>query len=297
MEVIDAQLHDIGPRLNWKSPDDSVRQDVLTELMLAWMDAVGVDKTLVHPRDEAWATSAIRAYPDRFAGVFRVRDPEAPDVEEQVIRSRALPGAVGLRLSFGKLPTDPAGRAGATKFKAGIFNRFFAACEKHAVPLFCSAYGYVSFIGDIARQHPTLGLIVDHMGIAQPPLNPRESPPWKSLPDLLQLASYPNVAVKLCGAPVLSNEPFPFKDVRPYLHEILNAFSADRTMWASDIGRFAGRVGWENIYPEAHGDYPGKHHYAESLFLIRAMDELSAAEKERILGGTVRRLLGWPGNH
>jgi len=48
------------------------------------------------------------------------------------------------------------------------------------------------------------------MGIAQPPLNPRETQPWKSLDGLLAISKFENVAVKMYGAPVLSDEPFPF---------------------------------------------------------------------------------------
>jgi hypothetical protein len=36
------------------------------------------------------------------------------------------------------------------------------------------------------------------------------------------------------------------------------------------------------------------HSWAELLFYLRDSPQLSAPEKEQILGGTVRRLLGWP---
>jgi hypothetical protein len=75
----------------------------------------------------------------------------------------------------------------------------------------------------------------------------------------------------------------------------VNAFGAERVMWASDISRFAGRSGWENAYPAAREDYPGKHTYAESLQMIRDTDALTADEKELVLGGAVRRVLRWPG--
>ena len=66
-------------------------------------------------------------------------------------------------------------------------------------------------------------------------------------------------------------------------------------MWASDIGRFISRPGWDNnLFPQGRGDYLGKHTHAESLFLFSKTDQISESEKELILGGTVRRLLGWP---
>jgi L-fuconolactonase len=294
LEIIDAQLHDIGPNLEWKRIDQDTRHGILTELILAWMDAVGVDRTIVHPRDEAWAKVAIAENPHRFAGVYRVRDAEAFDVVEQVAASKNLPGCVGLRLTFGKREADPTGEIGSAKVRAGAFDRFFSACEKLDMPLFCVAFGHVHLVGEIAAAHPCLKLIVDHMGIAQPPLNPRESPRWKGLPGLLQIGKYENVAVKLCGVPVLSDQAYPFSDVWPHMHDVLNVFGAGRIMWASDIGRFTGRISWDNQYSVAHPYYPGKHNYAEALFFLLATDQLSLVEKELMLGGTVKKLLGWP---
>src|SRR5262249_6555085 len=142
--------------------------------------------------------------------------------------------------------------------------------------------------------HPDLTLIIDHVGLRQPPLDEPDSPPFKSLPDLLALARFPNVAVKLCGLPSLSSEPFPFRDVVPHLRSIVDAFGAERVLWASDITRFAGRIGlsrWE--LPEATGEYRGKHTYDQSVNFIRCCSELTEDEKEAILGGTAHRLLHW----
>jgi len=293
LEIIDAQLHDFGPRRNWGAIDKETRHGVMTELMLAWMDAVGVDKALVFPTDDEWTKAAITENPDRFAGVYKIANPEGADVAEQVAESRNWPKSLGLRLSFGRLPTDPEGKVGSAKLRAGAFDAFFAACQHQQVPLFCSAYGYVHLVGDIAEAFPNLQLIVDHMGIAQPPLNPRVSPPWKGLDDLIPLARYPNVAVKMTGAPVLSERTYPFADIWGPLRGMIDAFGAGRIMWASDTGRFMGRIGWDNLFPEAHSDYDGRHTYAESLFFVLHSDSITADEKRMLLGGTVRQLLNW----
>ena len=131
------------------------------------------------------------------------------------------------------------------------------------------------------------------MGIAQPPLNPRPAQPWQGLADLLPLRALPNVYVKLCGAPVLSDQGFPFADVWPHVRQILDAFGIGRVMWASDVGRFQGRIGWNNEFEVAHRPYPGKHNYAEALRFVLDTDKLSSSEKEALLGGTVRRFTGW----
>jgi predicted TIM-barrel fold metal-dependent hydrolase len=293
MEIVDAQLHDFGPQRHWGDVSASVRHGVMTELMLAWMDATGVSKALIFPTDDQWTHAAITEFPNRFAGVYKIADPERSDVVEQVAESKTWPGSLGLRLSFGRLPWDPEGAIGSAKFTSGAFHPFFEACESQRVPLFCSAYGFMNNIAKAAEDFPGLQLIVDHMGIAQPPLNPRENPPWRSLSNLLPLARYPNIAVKMTGAPVLSDEPYPYLDLWPHLRGMLDAFGAERVMWASDIGRFQGRIGWENLYPEAHSDYHGKHSYAESLFCVLHSTFVSESERALLLGGTVKRLLKW----
>jgi hypothetical protein len=65
-------------------------------------------------------------------------------------------------------------------------------------------------------------------------------------------------------------------------------------MWGSDISRFEGRFGFGRPNIEVPPTYPGKHTYAESVLSFRETTYLSAAEKEKLLGGTVQRVLDWP---
>lgn len=293
MPVVDAQLHELGPDLDW--PDDTeARYPLLTELMLAGMDAVGVDAAIVNPIDEAYGDWLVERRPDRFAIVVSAREPDDPAIDARVAALRGRPGVLGARASFGRLSTDPTGERGEARFRSGVFDRLFAACEERRLPLFCSAYGRCRLVGEIAERHPELTLVVDHIGITQPPMHPRDTPPWGQVDDVLGIAGHANVAVKLCGAPVLSEEAYPYRDNEGPLRRLLDAFGAGRLLWASDIGRFAGRLGWANrAGPPGRGPYPGKHTYAESLFAIRESEFLSASEKQAILGGTVRDLLGW----
>jgi L-fuconolactonase len=293
LEIVDAQLHELGPELSWPSADAALRYRLMTEITLGWMDAVGVDAAVLVPMDWGWGEAVLAEGNERLACVYALRDPGDPALEETVAELRTRPGIVGVRASFGRLHADPTGEAGVARVREGVYESAFRAAAKHELPFFCSSYGHAYLVGEIADRHPDLSLIVDHMGIAQPPLNQRETPPWRSLSDVLALADRPNIAVKLCGAPVLSDQRFPFADVWPHIHRLLEAFGLERVMWASDIGRFAGRLGWENRYAEAQGAYAGKHSYAESLLAFRETHELSAEEKARLLGGTTRSLLGW----
>jgi hypothetical protein len=116
--------------------------------------------------------------------------------------------------------------------------------------------------------------------------------PFRFFSDFLRLARYRNVNVKLCGVPALSLTPYPYDDVWPHVRELVDQFGAERLMWASDIGRFQGRIGWPNVAVEL-ADSPGKHTYGEALGYIRRTDALTLGEKELVLGGTACALLGW----
>jgi hypothetical protein len=56
--------------------------------------------------------------------------------------------------------------------------------------------------------------------------------------------------------PGLADEPYPFHDVWAPVRELVDAFGADRLLWASDIGRFRGRVGWHVRVPGTETHYP-----------------------------------------
>jgi predicted TIM-barrel fold metal-dependent hydrolase len=81
-------------------------------------------------------------------------------------------------------------------FTAGKLEPLFAACEKHQLPLFCFTY-HAEQLAPIAQKHPDLLLIIDHLGLPQPPPIKRDPDPWLRLADVVSMAKYPNVAVKL----------------------------------------------------------------------------------------------------
>jgi L-fuconolactonase len=303
MEVVDGQLHNPAPWLEWADHETPTRRSVLTETLLAAIDAVGVEAVLLFPvEDEAWAEELADREPARFAwvpmltggdmAVFGLGShtikPDAPDVEAQIEATRSRPGVLALRIVTFGWPDE------VQRMKAGGYERALAACEQQRIPVFLMVTAHLDLVPPIAEAHPDLTLIIDHLGLPQFPPEEPDAPPFKQLPEVLALARYPNVAVKLCGMPGLSAEPYPFMDVWPQARQFVDAFGADRLLWASDIGRFRGRVGWNMRVPGTENQYPGKHTYAESLGLYRNTELLSAHERELILGGTVRQLLSWP---
>ena len=50
---------------------------------------------------------------------------------------------------------------------------------------------------------------------------------------MLALARFPNVAVKMPGAPSYSSQPYPYKNIHGYLRQIFEAFGPERSFWGT----------------------------------------------------------------
>ncbi|MFC6357092.1 amidohydrolase family protein [Luethyella okanaganae] len=297
MEIVDAQVH-----LNM----------VGLQAGLVAMDAAGIDALVI---DEFWGfdehgrplpnyplsggsvrhtsplgEEAVARHPDRFAYVTRVQ-PDDPGLEEVIATVRERPGRLALRIlpfvpkppSAGESPENLAAVAAfAEELTGGRYDRYFALAERHSVPVFLQVNGIgipgrLDAIEHIARHHPQLTVVIDHLGVAMPGSRAARPGRFAQFEEVATLARFPNVALKWGHATRLSEEPYPYQDVRTALHRIVEAFGAERIMWASD---WTIDLDWSS--------------WAESFSYIRDDEMLSQDDRAAILGGTVRRLLGWP---
>jgi L-fuconolactonase len=283
MEVVDAQIHEPQPP---RAVDDRFGKDVAllvnVEIAREAMDSVGVDAALVFARQE-YMDACVERYPERFAGALTF-DYLAADLEDQVKGFRDRPGMLAGRNLVGNA-RDATLRP---EFHEGKFERLYGAAEKYNLPLFFSTHGHAEVLASVARAHPDLTMIVDHLGVSQSPVSPPRPDPWDRLPGLLSLAQFANVHVKFSGAPVLSREPYPHHDVWPFLHQIVNAFGPRRLMWGTDFTRLR----W---IPVVGGLAPRDqwHYYSDSVSYLRDTTELSREDKEQLFNGTIRRVLRW----
>lgn len=287
MEIIDAQVHiwEAVPSEPWDDPPQmfDLKNPFTVEAATAAMDAVGVDAAVISPPpayhvrtpggfhrySSAYAQASVRRYPGRFAYVSHY-DHRDPDIANLVADTRARQNSLGLRVVV-RSPEE------WSDFHAGRFEALFSAAEHYQVPIMLFVSGHVAQAGGVARAHPDLQLIIDHLGIRQPPWMKRDPEPFQDLPKLLELTRYPNVAVKVTGAPALSREPYPFSDLWPHLLRIVDAFGPERLMWGTDITRVRSLCT-----------------YAEALGYFRYSKELSEGDKTLMLGGTLRRIMRWP---
>ncbi|WP_322857341.1 amidohydrolase family protein [Mycobacterium shigaense] len=272
MDIIDAQVH---------------ANMLGTDVALAIMDALGIQAAVFDEFESANEDGTLRPgyrlcngsfrnvgpnaeaaalqHPDRFAFLMRV-DPTDPGLESWIETLTAAPGFKALRATV----FTPA--EGAV-FERGEHDRLLRAAQSHNLPVFVTCPGRVPYLTPYVERFPGVQFVVDHCGVAF------DAPPGQgSIDEALKLARYPNVAYKWAhAASFLSTEPHPFADLEPKLRGAVDAFGANRVMWASDYTMTRHRANW-----------------AETLFSIRDSPSLSDEEKAWILGRTARQILNWP---
>jgi predicted TIM-barrel fold metal-dependent hydrolase len=274
MTIVDAQIH------VW-SPDVSTRPwpagrtvhahgpALAPEQVLQVMDDAGVARAVLVPPswigdDNTDALEAARRWPDRFAVMGRF-DPTAPDARARLARWREQPGMLGVRLTF-HLPfwsrwlTD------------GTLDWFWAAADELALPLMVFVPGRAPAVGPIAERHPRLRLILDHLAR---PLGPKDDAAFADLDQVLALARYPNVAVKVSALPCYSSEPYPFPGLTKHLRRVYDAFGPRRMLWGTDYSRL----------PVPYRD--AVRHLKEGV------DFLTADDRSWILGRACAEWVGW----
>jgi predicted TIM-barrel fold metal-dependent hydrolase len=284
VEIIDAQIHDPGPvrPINTNHGED-VRLLLGCELAREAMDSVGVDVAVVNSGQEVCDYMVAR-YPDRFAACG-LWDNSVEDVDGWVAHYRERPGMLGVRV----LVVDWQTATPTADFLAGRLEPVFAAAERHELPVFAMAMGVADVLAPVARAHPELNLIVDHLGVSSPPAMNRNPDPFSELPHVTALAEFPNVSVKITGATALSHSPYPHLDLWPHLHKLLDAFGAERLMWGSDFTRLRCAPGTNKRGPRE--SWAGL--YSDCVNFLRDTPEVSQSDKELMFAGTIRKILRW----
>ena len=273
--IIDAQVHAYErnhPGRPWAAvltgPDE-----VTGDEMVAAMDAVGVDgAVLVSPftmygYNASYALEVHRKHPGRF-GLVKPVDPGDPAVAETVAEWAATPGAVGIRLMLTRgASLDPA--------DPGI-SRVLTAAAQHDLPLNLLCWGRLEQAAKLATRHPQTRLVIDHLGLQQPFEPPAPPVPFADLPNLLALAAYDNVVVKISGACTLSHEPFPFNDIWDPLTRIFDAFGLQRCLWGTDWTRAVRLLT-----------------YRDGVEAFRVTDRLSESDRAVLMGESLSRVYRW----
>lgn len=270
--VIDSQVHAYDrdrPERPWAATLVGP-SEVTGDQMVAAMDAVGVDGALLvspytmYRYDGSYALEVQAAHPGRF-GLIKPFDPQAEDAAEQVADWAAKPGVVGARIMLDRIEAGDGG-----------LDRIVAAARNHGLPVNVLCWGDVSRFAELARRNPDAQLVVDHVGLRQPFRPPAPDEPFADLPNVLALAQFDNVAIKISGACTLSKEAFPYEDIWEPLGRIFDAFGFERCLWGTDWTRAVNLLTYE-----------------QGVEAFRITDRLSDTDRAALMGGSLARIYDW----
>jgi predicted TIM-barrel fold metal-dependent hydrolase len=272
MLIVDSQIH------LWQNGKMSAHHRQIPtysmEDALAEMGSAGVDCAVIHPPGalgeavNVYAVEAVRRHPDRFC-ILGHFDLQSPDRENIVAHWRERPGMLGFRFTFG----HPHEKAWWTD---GSLDWFWAACEKHDLRVGLLASGSnMAALANIAARYSGLKLHIDHIGRGGGGKGVMDDAVFADLEDMLALAKFPNIAVKLSGAPSYSTQPYPYKNLHGYLQQIFDVFGPDRCFWGTDITRM-----------------PCTYRQCVTMF-TEELPWLKGRDLERVMGGAIIDWLGW----
>ena len=275
--IVDAQVHFWEPDRRDR-PYNGISEPNLPhpfgpEQMLPLMADAGVDRVVIVPPGfmdphNDYALECAERYPDRFA-VMGLLLPGDPGSAERVRAWLRQPGMLGVR-------THVNARQRARWGSDEAAEPFWAACERHEVPVAVFAAGEAAYLEAVLTRHPALRLVLDHLGLPQIDAGFRR----ENLEPMRRLARYPGVAVKLSTLPARSTRGYPFPEVHEAARAAYELFGPERMIWATDHTQTLRR---------------GRASYSEELRLwSEALDFVTEADRDLILGGTACAHLGWP---
>ena len=273
--IVDAQVHLWRAESeDWKwvpGMKPQMPEPFTVEKLVPLMNQAGVDRAVVVPPSwpgdrNDYALDAARRYPNRFAVMGRIplKNPQAAAL---LPKWREQPGMLGVRLTF-------LGRTQAW-LTDGTTDWFWPEAEKADLPVMFLTDGQSAQLAGVAERYPRLQLIADHMGIGGN--TPREGKIADAVHQAASLAKYPNVSVKLSGAPNYSSEPYPFRDFTPHIKRLFDAYGPKRCYWGTDI---------TNGYEKATYRQRITHFTEELPFL-------SEEDKDWVMGKSILERLRW----
>lgn len=240
-------------------PDVSVHPIDALGAYLERLDKNKIDRAvIVHPEpygdDHSLIVDCLRREPDRLRGtsLFYPKDTDAPKKLEVLVKRE--PHIVSTRFHahrgkenyFGSL-TDQGPRA--------LWNKAVdldLVIELHIGP------NYAAQAGKLIKEFKGCKVLIDHL--AEPHLGSAVE-----FAEVLDLAKYPNVYMKLSGLGHFAQDPPHYDSALPFTKRVIQEFGVDRLVWGSGSPKIV----------DVH------------------MDSYSTADRAKVKGGNIQKLLSW----
>jgi len=263
----DTERYPNAPLGGHKS-DWSREKPISVEQMIAAMDQAGISKSVLvqastcYGHDNSYIADAVAAHPTRFTGVFSV-DALAPEAPEK-IRYWVGHNLTGMRLFT----------AGSTMPNQADWvddPRSFPAWEcagELGIPVCMQmTVKAIPQLVHMLERFPKVRVILDHL--AKPTLS--DGPPYAAAADVLRLADYKNLYLKLTPRTVA---------------EAQNGKATHATFFPLLVSKFgASRIAWGSNYPASDGTLPDLLKVSQA-----ALSVLRVEDREWIFAGTALTL-------
>jgi len=302
--VIDSHLHVWADSAESSSeykyspgqdPPDALRDQASVAELLGRMRDAGFDGALIvqpinHKFDHSYVSQrALRQHPDKFKGML-LYDPGQADAEVAIAQLEELKsqGFVGVRFNPYLWPPS-AGDQKWTPMSSEDYNdgtplKVYKRCGELRMPVGVMCFQGLELHHDdivqLLKASPSTPLIIDHFGFTKLSPPPSSAPSGGPFEQLLSLAEYPQVYVKISALFRLGDSSSAFERVRmERFRPLLKAFGADRLMWGSD-------------FPFVLQEETG---YQDTLDLVASwLEDDCETDEQRaaIMSGTAERLFG-----
>lgn len=229
----------------------------------------GVDRVVLiqhaplHGYDNAYILDCARKRPGTFSVVAMINE-RTPDLKER-LRDLRDQGARGIRIGAGKhadrtLNVDPPNWLKAP----GMQLLWQNAAELGVAVCPLVSPGQLDSLDPMCEQYPDTTVVIDHFGHID-----MDKP--ETVASLTRLARHKNVYVKVSAFYKFGDKKAPYGDVAPMIRQMIDAFTPQRLMWASDLP-----------YQLNNGNT-----YGDAIALIRdEMQTLSDSDRSAILRDT-----------
>jgi predicted TIM-barrel fold metal-dependent hydrolase len=229
--IVDAQVHLwLAESPDWKwvpGRKPQLPEPFTIDKLVPMMDEAGVDRAVIVPPSwpgdrNDYALEAVKQYPRRFAIMGRI-PLDRPEAAALLPKWKEQPGMLGIRLTF-------------QRDQAAMLDRadwIFPAAEQAGLPIMFFAPDNIPRFAAVAERHPGLTLIIDHMSLTLEIAKERRIKP--AIDEVVKLAKYPNVSVKVSATVNSSMEPYPFRDMTDHIERCFDAYGPKRCYWGTDI--------------------------------------------------------------
>jgi len=277
--IIDAHAHvwsddlakyPLGP---WATKDAMRPATFTADELMDIVEPHGVDRVVLiqhaplHGYDNSYILDCAKERPGVFSVVAMINE-RAPDLKER-LRDLRDQGARGIRIG----PTKHADRTLNVDPPNWLKAPGMQLLWHHAAELgvaVCPLLGpdFLDSLDPMCEQYPDTTVVIDHFGhvdMTKP----------ETVASLTRLARHRNVHVKVSGFYKFGNKQAPYDGLTPMIHLLVDAFGADRLMWASDLP-----------YQLNNGN-----NYVDAVKLMRdGLGFLSSDERAALLRGTAARV-------